>query len=433
MRQYAAFAVVALILSTTVVYGFVRQPTYTDAFYYINAANRLVSGQGLTDEYLWIYIGMPPQLPAPSHIYWMPMASLIAAAGMWLFNAPTVFWAAQAPFVLLLTLTGINAFWLGKRFSGTFAHAWAAGLITVGGGFFSRYWGMPETFTPYALFGSSCLIALSRGVETRRWPWMILAGVCAAAAHLTRADGILFILAGLAAFGWMKLFARRENRWGWGEAVRAVLVLIIAYLLAMAPWFARNLTLIGTPLPTGGTQGIWYTEYNDIFAYPPDATPQTLFAEGWGLFLESRRVGFNNGLATLIVIEGMIVLFPFMLLALWRRRRESFLLPFWIYALGLHLAMTLVFPFPGYRGGLFHSAAALLPYWVALGVVGLDDAVTWLAKRRRWNPTQARGVFRVATVIITLTLSAYIGGQHRAVTPVSAIYPALEDLLPDGA
>ena len=74
---------------------------------------------------------------------------------------------------------------------------------------------------------------------------------------------------------------------------------------------------------------------------------------------------------------------PLMLVALWRRRRHAFLRGFWLYALGLHLAMTFIFPFSGYRGGLFHSAAALFPWWMALGVVGLDDVIDWIAQRRR--------------------------------------------------
>ncbi|HLY25684.1 MAG TPA: hypothetical protein VKQ72_05050, partial [Aggregatilineales bacterium] len=72
-----------------------RHPGYTDAYYYFNAAERLVRGKGLTDAALWTYLGSPLALPAPSHLYWMPLSSLIAAAGMALFGA--TFDAAKMP------------------------------------------------------------------------------------------------------------------------------------------------------------------------------------------------------------------------------------------------------------------------------------------------------------------------------------------------
>ncbi|MEM6529832.1 MAG: hypothetical protein AAF653_16150, partial [Chloroflexota bacterium] len=147
-RDHLIFVGVALLIAGYMVYGIYNQPTYTDAYYYTNAANRLASGDGLTDEYLWTYIGAPDELPAPSHLYWMPMPSLAAAFGMWLFNAPENYMAAQFPYWLMLALLGYTGFWLGARLGGTRRHAWAAGLIVLFGGFFARYWGVIESFTP---------------------------------------------------------------------------------------------------------------------------------------------------------------------------------------------------------------------------------------------------------------------------------------------
>jgi hypothetical protein len=78
---------------------------------------------------------------------------------------------------------------------------------------------------------------------------------------------------------------------------------------------------------------------------------------------------------------------------------------FWLYALGLHLAMTLVFAFPGPRGGLFHSAAALLPFWAALGALGLDDVIDWIARRRRWRPGEAKLFFGAVLIVWAAFLS----------------------------
>jgi hypothetical protein len=209
----------------------------------------------------------------------------------------------------------------------------------------------------------------------------------------------------------------------------------VAYLLVMSPWFARNLREIGTPMPLGGAQGIWFREYNDIFNYPPDASPATLFADGLGAFIASRWEAFSNNLGTFIAVEGWVVLTPLMLLGLWVRRRDAFLRGFWLYALGLHLVMTLVFPFPGYRGGLLHSAAALVPWWAALGVVGLDAAVEWVAKRRRrWNAVTAKRIFSAGLVGAALLLSLMIALPNRVPPPgLPALYRELRDALPADA
>src|SRR5690606_27762050 len=76
----------------------VEQPGYMDAYYYYNAAHRLVSGDGLTDPYVWHYLDAPDALPAPSYTYWMPLQSLLAAGAMRLGGA--TFGAAQVPSVL---------------------------------------------------------------------------------------------------------------------------------------------------------------------------------------------------------------------------------------------------------------------------------------------------------------------------------------------
>jgi hypothetical protein len=171
-----------------------------------------------------------------------------------------------------------------------------------------------------------------------------------------------------------------------------------------------------------------------LFNFPPDANLNTFFSNGLGALFESRWTAFLNNLGTFIAVEGLVVVTPLMLIGLWKRRREGFLRPFWLYALGLHVAMTLVFPFPGFRGGLFHSSAALIPFWSTLGVAGLDDAVDWIAKRRRtWNATTAKWIFSagLATLAIALSLSNISSGVIKKSTP--ALYERLNAILPDNA
>jgi hypothetical protein len=222
--------------------------------------------------------------------------------------------------------------------------------------------------------------------------YFALAGAFAGLGHLTRADGILLLIVGWAAAMWpSRLFARFARREGKTNipvlSLQARLigvgVMMLAYLLVMLPWFARNLNALGTPLPVGGTQSIWFREYDDLFNYPPNSTPAAFFQNGIGTLFSTRLEVLPSNIGTFVAVEGLIIMTPLMLVGLWKRRRAPFLRGFWLYALGVHLAMTFVFPYPGYRGGLLHSAAALVPWWAALGAVGLDDCVEWMARRRR--------------------------------------------------
>jgi uncharacterized membrane protein YczE len=425
-RHRLIFAGLALLVTIFFTWG--QQPDYTDAFYYYNAGERLAAGHGLTDAYLFTYISAPDAWPpggdVSSHLYWMPLASLLSGVGAWTFT-------------LLYFGVVCVAFWLGGRLGGTPRHAWVAGLIALFSGFFVRFWGMPDTFTPYGFVGAVALALIGLAISGRgdrpRWRtfglWA-LAGCFAGLGHLTRADGLLLLLVGYAVVGWEIVFRRRV------VPLRALTFALVAltagYLLVMMPWFLRNLSVVGTPFPVGGADAIWFTAYDDLFNYPAGASPGDLFAGGLGLFFESRWMGFINGLGTFIAVEGLVAMAPLMLLGLWNRRREPFLRGFWLYALGLHLVMMLVFPYPGYRGGLFHSAAALVPWWAALGAVGLDDLVDWIAqRRRRWRPGTAKQVFSAALVLlaVVLTLSTYRPSNNE--TP--ALYRDLVATLPDDA
>lgn len=442
-QQRTWFALFALVAAIGIVRGVVAQPGFTDAYYHFNAAVRLVNGEGLTDPYLWNYINAPDTLPpresVPSHTYWMPLTSLAAAVGMWLWNAPGDYAAAQSLFVLMLAGTACIGFWLGARLGGSLRHAWAAGLVTLFSGFFTRFWGATDTFGPYAVAGSLCLVWCGLGciaLENERVDqkstrlWFGLAGTAAGAGHLARADGLLLLIV-----LWLVIL------WPFGQKPASALVRLwcvaastLGYVVVMTPWFIRNLNITGSILPLGGFQAAWFTEYNDLFSYPPDATPAGLFADGIGLLISSRWTALLNNFGTFVAVEGLVVMAPLMVMGLWNRRKSGFLRGFWIYALGVHLAMTFVFPFPGYRGGLFHSAAALIPWWAALGIVGLDDVVDWAAKRRRtWKPRTAKQVFSAALVVLAVIFSASIARSGRVSESTPVLYKTLQETLPSDA
>jgi hypothetical protein len=77
----------------------------------------------------------------------------------------------------------------------------------------------------------------------------------------------------------------------------------------------------------------------------------------------------------------------------------------------IYLAHSLVFTFPGWRGGFFHASSALLPFFHAAAMAGLDATVLWVARRRRsWRYGQAQRVFILAVVVGGVILSGYMAG-----------------------
>ena len=75
------------------------QPNYMDASYYLVGGQRLAQGYGFNDPYVWNYLDQPQSLPQPSHLYWMPLPSILVAASQSIFG--TNYRAAQIPFVFL--------------------------------------------------------------------------------------------------------------------------------------------------------------------------------------------------------------------------------------------------------------------------------------------------------------------------------------------
>ena len=437
-RSICSFALVALLIATALTRVFAPMPTYTDAFHHFNLATHIASGEGFIDHYLWNYLDPPAELPAPSHRYWMPLKSMIAALGMRVFGAPGNYAAAQSFFAALAAGSAVVAYCLTLQLGGELRQAWIAGLLAVFGGYFSLRWGAIDTFAPYACIGSLALLGVGKalsGGRHSRLTW-ILVGSLAGLGHLTRPDGLLLLLTAWLAimlFGGGNGDRARESR---RERILAILLVDLAYLAVMSPWFVRNIGALGTVLPTAGSQAFWHTDYNELFQFPAQASLETMLSRGVSQWLAVRWTAAVHNLATFVAVEGMIFLTPFMLIGLWLQRKRTLLRGFLIFALGIHLTMTLVFPLAGYRGGLFHAVAALLPFWMALGVLGLDITIKWIAARRvTWRAARAQVLFSTAALFFGVGLSLLVALPSRLSMSdqMPRLYAGLRDLLPQDA
>ena len=434
-------------------------PPYMDAYYYTVGAWRLAEGDGFTEPFLWHYLDDQTGIPRPGFLYWMPLPSILAApfvrVGALLSPTPPSpfdkfragspgaggsvpllgrsFLVAQLPFVLLSALLPLVGYSIAWQTTGRRRHAWATGLLVLFSGLFFPYWTLPESFAPFALFGSLALwLAGCWVLDTGYWildvgRWLLI-GLLAGLSHLTRADGILLLpivalaplLSHLNKLGTPIPPSQSRTTHHAPRFTHHVLrimfyvlrstVVILGYLLVMGPWFLRNLSVIGTPLSPAGAKTLWLTTYDDFFCYGCDLSFRSYLAWGWGNIVHSKLFALWANFQRLLAEDCLVFLLPFVLIGLYRLRRR---LPFTLslmYLFLLYLAHSLVFTFPGWRGGFFHSSGALLPFLYTAAMEGLDAAVRWVARRRRgWNVRQARPVFTAGSVVMAIFLSLYSG------------------------
>lgn len=424
-----------------------QQPNYMDAaYYYVNGVN-LAQGRGFVEDFIWNYLDAPGPPPRPGHLYWMPLTSVLAWLGMAV--AGISYRAAQLPFIIVSALLAPISCYTAYLLTGRRGLSWLAGLFAIFSGFYFPFWTAIDNFTPFAVAGSLSLLLAGQGLAVGgrrsavgsqknsellipkghfvtnyqspifnllRSPAFLLfcSGAFAGLAHLSRADGPLLLIVIIPV---CVLHAPRATGHGPRVAyylvVRSGLFLLAGYLLIMTPWFVRNWQAVGTPLPGGGAQTIWLANYDDLFSYNRELSPQTFLAQGWGSIIQGRWWALTSNLQTVLAVWGMIFLAPLALLGGWRLRWHLLIQLAALYAGLLFVVMTLVFAFPGARGGLFHSGAALLPFIYAVAVAGLDMAVDWAAARRRgWRASAAKRVFGLGLVVIAVALSSFIYYQR---------------------
>ena len=413
-----------------------REPSHMDAYYYLTNGARLAEGYGLTEQVVWQFLDAPPAAdplwPVPSHSYWQPLPSFLAALGLLTGGG---FRGAQLPFWLLTGTLPLLAYAISRTLDGRRGYAWLAGLLTAAGGFFTPLWNQPETFAPFAWAGGGALLAAALALTTanvrRANGLWLLAGVGAGLAHLTRADGLLLL--GAVGLAWLTALLRGRGQ----RRLAPGLLLGAGYLLIMGGWLLRGWLVFGRPLSTAGTQTIFLTTYDDLFAFGRTFSAATFLEWGAANILRSRLQGLSAAAQTFVAVCGLIFLAP-LILAGWPSRdpqRRQRLAPLGWYAALLFGVMSLVFTFPGLRGGLFHSATALWPWFMALAPAGLARAIGAVARRRpSWQPAQALPIFSAAAVILAFGLTFFVAdvrGQRDAVAADQ--YPLLDALLPADA
>jgi hypothetical protein len=337
----------------------VIQPGFTDAYYYIDVARRLAHGQGLTADFVWNFIEAPQfePLPVPSHRFWMPLATVVQAAGIATLEPLLgTFRSAQAAIIAVAAFIPAATYAAARTLRATPRAALAgAALAGIGGGAFAPAWVTLDSFAIAALAGTSFFIAFARAADGDVRAGA-LAGALVGLLFLARAEGALFGVALL------MLAAQPVSR-------RAGVAGAVIALAVGLGWLARGQFLGGSPDLLA--RSALLARYEDFFAIHPTGVADLAA-------IVMTRVGALWS-DLMVALFGLLAFLAF---PLYLGLRAAWRLPavraFAGLALFIYLAEGVIWPLHATRGSYFHSLAAFYPFAMAVVARGGE---AWLTQR----------------------------------------------------
>jgi hypothetical protein len=394
MNRRIAFILLILgILSAVVAAIYVESPGYMDADYYYSMGIQWANGRGAEEPFLWNYLSDPTQIPTASHAYWSPLTSMMSGVALRIFGGG--FRSAQFPFLFLTAIIPSLVWQLARKFGIDQQSALLAGLLAIFPGFFLPFFVTTDVFILYAFLGIIVMLLLqNETILSTPILWIVIGFTCGLA-HLSRADGFLFLV-----FPIVVLLTLPHGNF------RTLVFLILGYVCIMAPWFYRNALLHGSIFGSGGGRTLWLLDYDEIFRYPAgDLSFSRWWEVGVAQILLHRWSAFKVIAQRLLAENGLIFLFPFMLIGIVRSWANTLVRSTTYFLALLLILMTCIFPFAGARGGWFHSSVAAMPMLWVMASVGLNVSVEWIGERRSWNIVKAKNVFRATMVIFAFILT----------------------------
>ncbi len=393
-----------LFISALIVFMFVASfqnvPGYMDADYYYSGGLQLAEGNGFSEMFLWNYLDDPQELPHPSHTYWMPLTSIIAYFGI--YSAPFLskFKAAQLGFIVISALIPVITANLSYKIFKDKNKALFSGLLAIFSGFYLSYMTTTDSFSIYMILGGLFFLIFSR--LEKDWHFLIL-GLLAGLMHMARADGLIWLLVSFSV-----VWAKRKKI----SVLKISIWVLLAYFSVSSIWLLRNWNLYGSFLAQGGERAMFLNNYNELFSYPASTLNFEHFSSSgiWNI-VQSRWEAVLTNLQTGFAVQGFIFLGPLALLSAWRKRKDLRIQVGWIAWLLTFLIMSIIFPFSGARGGLFHSGAAFMPLIWALSIDGLDTFILWFGGKRAWDLDQAKKVLRSGIILLVILFSTYLSIQ----------------------
>ena len=383
-----------------------------DVSFYFTVARNLAEGRGFVIDYIWNFWDDPQGLPTPSNTWWMPLPSILCAAGMKLFGA--TYAVAQTTMIAATSLLPLVVWLLGRELcGGRLVPLLGAALATTFHLFLDQPCA-PLSHGPYLVLASLALWLALRAARTGRG--FLPAGAAVGLTQLARSDGLLLF----AALGLAWLLVARPPRPAWW---RAGLAALAGYALVMAPWWAHNLEQVGRLQPSGSLRAIYLREYEQWYSLPASVTREAWLADGWEPVLALKRGVAARNLETLA--EGLVVgspdrdrafEAPAVVATLWlawagvavallRRASRRPLLLLAAHAALVFAFYTLVFTAVGpesFRTGMY----SLYPALLLLAALALVEGLALLARLARLPTPHAARVAGCAAILVSALLAA---------------------------
>lgn len=380
---------------------FQPKPGYLDSEYYYAGGIQLATGKGFTEPYLWNYLDGTTSLPHPSHTYWFPLASIISAIPMWIFNN-TSYAIARIPFILITALVVPITAHLAYLFSKRKDLAIISAVFAIFSVYHAPFVGVTDNFSLFMFFGGLYFIFVTKLLEdSNHKKYYFILGILSGLLSLSRSDGLLWI-------GITFLFIFFQSKYSLSLMTRHALLALFGFLLIMSPWYYRNLSAFGTLMAPGGSRALYLQNYEQTFIYPPEALTKESFLDyGWENIWNDRMWALGTNLQSGFAAHGGIILFPFIVAGIIYFRKDERTKLAVLAWLALFFVMTFIFPFAGARGAFFHAGAALQPMWWTLAPLGLDSILASLRKRN-WGDERGRIIFTSSLILITIILTFFV-------------------------
>ncbi|MGQ0554109.1 MAG: ArnT family glycosyltransferase [Planctomycetota bacterium] len=388
-----------------------------DSSFYFAVARNVAEGRGFLIDYVWNFWNHPEGIPTPANVWWMPLASIIGAIGMWLGQHD--YPSAQAATIAFSSLLPLVLYLLGRDMFGSRPIGLLGALL---GTAFHLFLDQPSgvlSHSPYVVLASLSLWLIVRAAEHDRWlPWC---GAAIALTQLARSDAVM-LFGALA----VALLARRApGRW---PRPRALVGLVLGYALVMSPWWAYNLHLHGVLMPGGAFKAIFLPHYEAWYSLPESVTPQRWLDTGWNAIwkLKGTISAANLDTAATGLITGaperdkawadpsLVTLWALSLVGLATMLRRQFL-PFWALLLLQYTFYSLIFTAVGmesFRTGMY-SLYPTLVLASAAGLLLLARGATRLAQSFSASVKAQRVAGRVVALAAVVLVGWLLLGQYR--------------------
>ncbi len=408
-KSYLLLFFFATLLFSVNLY-FQHSAGYFDSQYYFLGGKSISSGS-LDANVIWNYLDNPEKLPYPLFTYWMPLPGILSAFFMWIFSRQS-FLLGRLPFLFLSALIPpLTAFVSFRYFKNRFS-AIVAGLLAVFNGLYFKFLVIPETVILYILFGAFFILffqSFLAELNTKKGIfYAAVVGILAGLLHLTRVDGLIFLLVSLI---WVstKFFTEKNPRVIGRKKIFFNLFLIVCgYLLITGWWYWRNLNLFGSIFSPSSSHALWIANYDDTFKFPSNQLNFNYWVN-FGLQNKVSQIwqALKLNFANLIAVQLGLVGLPLFILSFHKNYRSKHLLLPIILFFVFFILMSFVFSLAGGRGGYIHAMASVQIFFWILIADGLNKFVDWGLQHRNWKLKRSQTMFGGALIIFALILTLF--------------------------